>query len=305
MSIFEKAEKHPQRLKMYVFGDTGTGKTVTALHFPGVAFIDTEKGTEYYGEYFDFHRIQTSDPDKINGALDELLENPGNFKTVVIDPFPHVYDAILEKRLRHQRRKTGSPDYQIQPLDYKFIKGEVKAIIKKLLALDMNIIVTAPSKTLYSTEKEDFMKVIGTDADGPKQLPFMFDVVLELKSEGKKRLAFARKDRTNKLPFNEWFEFSYPSFVKYIGVEGLERNAVVFRQQQELEARNERTTKVTYNGKELLTAGVQPDSLKKLEILAKRSPDLKQKLMEDYLVESVLDLREDEALLLIDELTKK
>jgi len=23
MSMFEKAEKHPQRLKMYVFGDTG------------------------------------------------------------------------------------------------------------------------------------------------------------------------------------------------------------------------------------------------------------------------------------------
>ena len=148
------------------------------------------------------------------------------------------------------------------------------------------------------------MKVIGTDAEGPKQLPFMFDVVLELKLDGKKRLAFARKDRTNKLPLDEWFEFSYPSFTKYIGVEGLERDAVVFRQQHDLDSRSERNVPVKYNGKELLTAGIQANSLKKLEILAKKNQNnVKTKLREDYMVDSVLDLREDEALLLITDLT--
>jgi len=269
-----------------------------------VAFIDTEKGTEYYGEHFDFHRIQTQDPDKIHAALDELLVNPGSFKTVVIDPFNNVYDAIIDKRMRMQKLKTNNPGYEIVPLDYKFIKGELKSIITKLLALDMNIIVTAPSKVLYSSEKEDFMKVIGTTAEGPKQLPYMFDVVLELKVDGNKRLAYARKDRTNKLPENEWFEFSYPAFVNYIGVEGLEREAVVFRQQSELNVRNERNTKIQYGEKEVLTAGVGAESLKKLEILSKKDSDtLKGKLKEDYMVESVLDLREDEAQLLIKDLT--
>ena len=169
----------------------------------------------------------------------------------------------------------------------------------------MNVIVTTPSKVLYSSEKEDFMKVIGTEPDGPKQLPYMFDVVLELKVEGEKRLAYAKKDRTNRLPLDEWFEFSYPSFVKYIGVEGLEREAVVFRQQQELEARNERNVSVTYSGKEILTAGIQADSMKKLEILSKKDPDkLRDKLRDDYMIDSVLDLREDEAQLLISDLTK-
>jgi len=42
----------------------------------------------------------------------------------------------------------------------------------------MNVIVTARSATLYS--QEEFMKILGTKPDGPKDLPYMFDVVLEL-----------------------------------------------------------------------------------------------------------------------------
>ena len=116
MSIFQKAEKHPQRLKMLIFGESGTGKTTTSLHFPNVALIDTEKGTEYYGEHFDFFRTQTSDPDKINAALLELLKEPGDFKTIVIDPFIALYDSIIAKRERQQKIKLGNPEYQIQPL---------------------------------------------------------------------------------------------------------------------------------------------------------------------------------------------
>lgn len=303
MSLLEKAGKRARRLKMYVFGESGTGKTITALHFPGVAMIDTEKGSEYYGEFFEFDRIQTSDPDKVHKVLDDLLESPGSYKTFVIDPFTALYDTIMDKRLKTQRMRTGRMDYVLQPLDYKFIKGELKSIVNKLLTLDMNVICTAPSKILYSGEKEDFMKVIGTDPDGPKQLPFMFDVVLELKTEGDKRLAFARKDRTNRLPKDEWFEFSYANFCKYLGAKELERDAVVFRQQELLENKD-RNVVINYGGKEIKTAGISAESIKVLEALSKKVPDeLKAKLREDYFVDSVLDLREDEAKLLIEELS--
>ena len=50
-----------------------------------------------------------------------------------------------------------------------------------MLALDMNIIVTSQSKVLYSSE--EFMKVLGTTADGPKNFAHMFDVVIELKKD--------------------------------------------------------------------------------------------------------------------------
>jgi len=304
--MFQKAEERAQRLKLYVYGATGTGKTVTSLHFPNVAMIDTEKGSEHYGEHFNFHRIPTQDPNKVHAAIDELLENPGDFKTFVIDPFTHIYDNIIDGYIKKQKLKTGNNDYELQPRDYQFIKAEVKLLIKKLLSLDMNVIVTAPSKVLYSADKDEFMKVIGTQAEGPKQLPFMFDVVLELQEEDGKHMAYIKKDRTNKLPKS--FEFNYGSFSKYLGIKGLEREAVVFNQQKDLASRNERTVEITYNKKTLLTAGIQSETLGKLEKLVRGKKGLQEemtnKLKRDYMVTSPLDLREDEAQMLVDDLNE-
>ena len=39
MSLLKKASEEPVRLKMYVYGESGTGKTVTALHFPNPVVI--------------------------------------------------------------------------------------------------------------------------------------------------------------------------------------------------------------------------------------------------------------------------
>ena len=65
------------------------------------------------------------------------------------------------------------------------------------------------------------MQVIGTQPDGPKNLPYMFDTVLELTKDGEKRMAIAHKDRTNSLPHE--FEFTYQAFTDALGIEGLER----------------------------------------------------------------------------------
>ena len=161
MSLFKPAEKEAKRLKMYVFGDSGTGKTVTSLKFPKPVMIDAEKGSDYYGSMFEFERLQTSDPKIVNQALDELLKDPKDYKTLVIDPFSIVYDRILNLQESKMKMKTGNPSYSLQPLDYKHIKGAVKSIIYRILALDMNVIITARSKPLYSNADGDFMKVIG------------------------------------------------------------------------------------------------------------------------------------------------
>ena len=56
MSLFTQAEKESKRLKMYIFGESGTGKTVTSLKFPSPVMIDAEKGSDFYGSEFDFIR---------------------------------------------------------------------------------------------------------------------------------------------------------------------------------------------------------------------------------------------------------
>jgi len=290
---FTKAEKRATRLKLFIFGETGTGKTVTALHFPSVAMIDTEKGTDHYGEFFEFHRIQSSDPKVILETIESLLKEPGDFRTLVIDPFTNINDRIEEDLLRKLRAKSGDPDQELLPKDYKYIKKAVKHIIKKLLALDMNIIVTSQSKALYSTDNQEFMKLLGSQPDSPKQLPYMFDVYIELKKEDEKYIAYVKKDRTNKLPPK--FEFNYDSFSKYLGIEGLERKAVQFHQQVEGDARMERTHEVTFDGKKIKTAGITAENLAALKEIFIASPEKKDELLKQFMVESPLDLRNDEA----------
>ena len=306
MSKFKKAAPKAKRLKMYIYGETGTGKTVTSLHFPNPAMVDTERGSEHYGEQFDFFRLNTSDPNEINQALDSLLKDPQDFKTLVIDPFSNVWDTIQDQHIKHMRMKTGNSNYSLQPLDYRNLKATVKGLMTKLLALDLNIIVTARSKPQYSPDSSEFMKIIGTQAEGPKDMPYMFDVVLELVVDPDgKRMAKAKKDRTNKLPAE--FEFSYKSFTDFLGIEGLEREPVVFEQQRALNVNSKRNVDITIDGSQIKTAGVTSETLSALAKVADEVGEsvISVRLKDEFMVDSLLDLKEDEAKYFLKELQTK
>ncbi|KYK22743.1 hypothetical protein AYK24_00515 [Thermoplasmatales archaeon SG8-52-4] len=303
MSLFEKAEPKANRLKMYVYGPSGSGKTVTSLHFPNPAVIDTEKGTNFYGDKFNFYRLQTQDHEVVDKAVDELLADPKDFKTFVIDPIRRIDDSIVLKQLKRMRVKKANPNYSLQPLDYKVIKEERNILFRKILSLDMNIILTAPTKNQYSEDEGEFMKIIGVQPDGPKDLPYLVDVVLRLeKDEDGKRLAIVEKDRSNRMP--ETFEFSYPSFVKYLGVDGLEREAVQFEQQSSFNQAAGRNNEVVFQGTTVLTAGITAAQLEELQTIVSTLDEevVNHKLLDEYAVTSALDLREDEAAMFISSL---
>jgi hypothetical protein len=305
--MFKKAEVQADRLKMYVYGEAGTGKTVTSLQFPSVACIDTEKGTKHYGKFFDFHRIETSSPKEVLKAVEELIEDPQGFKTIVIDPFTPLYEKIMDGHLTRLKIKNGNPNYTLQPKDYRPIKAEVKNLIDRLLSLDMNVIVTARSATLYS--QEEFMKILGTKPDGPKDLPYMFDVVLELTKtvrDGKEVfIARTEKDRTNTLPAT--FDFTYQSFVEYVGIKGLEREPVVFDQKLRMNENVGRGNEIIYNKKKIKTAGVTAEQLTTLEGFIGKigQEEMGNILKDDFCIDSLLDLKDSEAELLINDLKEK
>lgn len=311
-SKFKLAKVLATRLKMYIYGATGTGKTVTALQFPNPAVVDAERGTEQYGKYWKFQVLPSSDPDDVDEAIDELINDPGQIKTFVIDPFTSVYDKLLIKHETRLKLKNGK-DYTLQPLDYVAIKSDVKRLIQKLLSLDMNIIVTAHSAILYENTDSNFMKVIGTKADGPKGLPHMFDVVIELKKDEKnpkKFIAHVEKDRTNTLP--EKFEFTYQAFVKYVGIEGLEREAVQFDQKTRLGMDNTRKTKIKLDKKDVMTAGISAKQIEQIqqlsEALTKKGKNgdeyIAEILKREYFCNSILDLKADEAELFIQQVNE-
>lgn len=293
MSLFKKAESSANRLKLFVYGETGTGKTITALSFPNPVVIDTEKGTTHYGRHKEFYVLERKDAKSVNAALDELLEDPAGYKTFVLDSFTVLYEDIVIGYEKLLQTKLGNPGYVLQSRDYGPIKTMVKAIVHKILSLDMNLVVVARAKTKYMEDK--FMQKEGIKPDCPEYIPFDFDVVLELHRIDNKGTALVLKDRTNTLPTS--FDYTYEKFVEYMGIEGLEREPLVINQKKNLESLNPRNVEIVYEGSILKTAGVTAQQLRDIDtLLDNGNEEYGQDLLRThYYTESFLDLHEDEA----------
>jgi hypothetical protein len=226
---FQPAAETDRRLKLFLWGDSGVGKTTLALRFPGAVVIDMEGGTEHYGGVFNFDVLKATTADEVTAAVEWLRTKPHAYRTLVIDPVTLFWDALQSKwgRVFLQRNKGGKGHhgdfYELQPRDWVTLKAEFKELVRKLIALDMNVILTARQKAQYSDA--GFMRVIGETFDGEKSLPYLFDTILHLtRDESGHFMAENLKDRTNKLPRGK-FEVSYDLIEKCLGTDTLTREA--------------------------------------------------------------------------------
>jgi hypothetical protein len=228
-SPFQKARSLDKRLKLFLWGDSGVGKTTLALKFPKPVVIDLEGGADLYGESFDFDVLRASTADEVMDAVQWLLTHAHAYRTLVIDPITVYWDALQRKWSEiFLRRNKGSKGYKfefydLQPRDWMAIKAEFKDLIRKLIAMDMNVIVTARQKVQYADGA--FMRAIGETFDGEKSLPYLFDTIVRLYRDEKGRfMGECLKDRANKLPPGE-FECSFSRFEELFGKETLDRKA--------------------------------------------------------------------------------
>ena len=228
-SPFHQATSLSKRLKLFLWGDSGVGKTTLSLQFPAPVLIDLEGGADPYGGTFDFHVLRASTADEVAGAVRWLLANEHPYRTLIIDPITVYWDALQKKWSDiFLRRNKGSKGYRfefydLQPRDWMTIKSEFKELIRLLIALDMNVIVTARQKVQYADG--GFMKAIGETFDGEKSLPYLFDTIVRLSRDAPSRfMGQCLKDRTNRLPA-EPFESSYAVFEQAFGTETLSREA--------------------------------------------------------------------------------
>lgn len=216
----KKPEAVNKRLKLFMYGPAGVGKTTAAIQFPNSYVIDCERGTENYDKLLDASGsvvFQTIDIHDVIQEVKALLTEKHDFRTLVIDPITPIYNDLLEKC----EQKVGA--------DFGRHYGEANKIMKRLanliLALDMNVIVTAHAKKEYGEN----LRVLGQTFDGWRQLDYWFDLVVELtKGKGKRgRFAKVVKTRLEQFPDEEMFEWSYDAIQRKYGVETLEREASV------------------------------------------------------------------------------
>lgn len=220
-SPFQKAKTIAKRLKLLVYGDSGVGKTTLALAFPSPVVIDTEGGTELYGDHFDFDVIRTNSAEQIMTSVDWLLTNQHSYRTLIVDTISVYWDALQRKwsdsllNVAQQRggraggyKKAGQHEfYDMQMKDWKAVKNENKELVRKLIALPLNVVVIAREKPHY--EDGVNMKRAGETYDGEKNLAYEFDTVVRLYRNGGFK-GIVLKDRTNRLPAN--FDCSFAVF---------------------------------------------------------------------------------------------
>lgn len=207
LSPFAPPTESKSRLKIFVWGESGSGKTFFSLQFPNVAIIDADNGTDPYKTKFKFDVKKTTNVDEVRRLVEWLATHDHPYTTLVIDPITVLWESLQKKWsdifLQRNTKSKGHKHefYEMQVRDWQALKSDLKSLIRQLLALDMNIVVTARSKVKYKDRSGDFMVADGETFDGDKSLPYMFDTVLHLTvSESGKRSAYCSKDRWEVFP---------------------------------------------------------------------------------------------------------
>jgi hypothetical protein len=179
--MFKKAEKTQQKLRLALYGPSGTGKTYSGLLIAKelgarIAVVDTEHGSasKYAGDAgipdFDVCELTRFAPDDYIKALKSAAE----------------YDVTIVDSLSHAWMGKGGLLDQADAKGGKFaawaeLTPQQNNLVEAILAHPGHLIATMRSKTAYEVGKDDRGKTtverLGTAAIQKDGLEYEFDVV--------------------------------------------------------------------------------------------------------------------------------
>jgi GTPase SAR1 family protein len=224
-------EKTEKRLKLFVFGPSGVGKTTAAIQFEKAVIIDTERGTDFYSETIRKSGsvvLKSNNFDEVKDEIRSLLTTKHEYRTLIIDPVTQLYNSCQEKwnRVFEKHAKTEK-EAEVQDFGMRYwsrVKSDFKGLQRMIMALDMNVIVTSHQKDQYGPN----MSKIGVTYDSMRGDDYLYDLVFKLENKGGKRVAVTIKERAEigKPKFPDEFEWSFENFKKFYGAEIIERAAV-------------------------------------------------------------------------------
>ncbi len=213
-----KPEAVTKRLKLFMFGPAGVGKTTAAIQFPKSYVIDCERGTENYDKIITASGsavFGTTDIHEVVAEVKSLLTEKHDYRTLVIDPITPVYNDLLDKCELQVGTDFGR--------HYGAANKTMKRLANLIMALDMNVVITAHAKPEYGQN----LAKIGYTFDGWKQLDYWFDLVIELGKRSKKRVAKVVKTRVETFPDEDVFEWSYDAIRRRYDSSMLEKEASI------------------------------------------------------------------------------
>ena len=199
MSNFKKATKEQAKLRLALFGVSGSGKTYTALRIATglggkIAVIDTERNSACkYSDRFDFDVCNATKPSIEN--LKMFIEEAKNYDVLIIDSMTHAWLELLQEVERVAKTKFGGNTWSA------WSEGTPKqmSLINALLDFPGHIIATMRVETNWTTVTNDKGKVVPVRVgEAPKQgkgIEYEFDMLMQISPEHD---ALVLKDRTGK-----------------------------------------------------------------------------------------------------------
>lgn len=210
---FKKAQPAQAYFKAGMYGKQGSGKTLTSLLFAEhlakrekkrVAFIDTERGTDFYTTAIPERKIhpEAFDIDAIYGrsimqAVDELESLDANeYGVVVIDSITHLWEAAKEA---YTGPVLSNGSFPIQAW------GKIKKPYKKLMQLfldgQFHAILCGREGVVMENDEDGQAQVVGTkmkaEGDTSYEPNFLFRFKPEWQEDGTQRIAmYTEKDRS-------------------------------------------------------------------------------------------------------------
>ena len=182
-SKFTKAKSEQAFLKIALYGKAGTGKTLTSLLWAEglaarnnkrVAFVDTERGSEFYAipiaerkvhpAAFDFDRLFTKSIMETVEAVESI--DPAQHSVVVIDSITHLWEAARASYTGKLMANGGIP---IQA--WQQIKKPYKRLMALLLDGNYHAIICGREGVVMEDDENGEMKVTGTKMKAEGETP--------------------------------------------------------------------------------------------------------------------------------------
>lgn len=197
---FKKATKSQSKLRLAIFGASGSGKTYSALRIAkgiggNIAVIDSERGSaSKYSDRFEFDVVDLESKN-IDEYVQWIEEANGKYSVLVIDSLTHAWTELLEEIDRIARTKYSGNSWSA----WNEGTPKQKKLINSILSFNGHIIATMRAKTEWiveqNTKGKNVPKRVGTAPEQGKGIEYEFDLLMDISVE---HVAQVIKDRTGK-----------------------------------------------------------------------------------------------------------
>ncbi len=165
----KRATKEQAKLRMFLYGASGSGKTYSALQIAKhlgekIGFFDTEKHSAVkYSDLFEFDCEEIVDDYNPRRLIEKLKKESKNYDVLVIDSLTHFWQDtpncfldLQEQEVKKVQARGGKADSFAA---WKFITPLYNEFVQTILSLPCHIIQTARAAEEYSREGGKVTKV--------------------------------------------------------------------------------------------------------------------------------------------------